>query len=196
MVSMSASIWVGCHWSVRPFHTGTRRIRPASRPTPGRSPGIRCRRTSAEHPGRVLDRLGAADVASFWPEVGDVRPWSWAPTSNAARVRVEAFSKMRAMLRPVIRCTSVSVCFSRRSVSARSTRKRNSSFVKSTSFRRLRPCRSMEVSTACVPLCRIAHGRAGHTTWATPATPELAARDADHFDAVFAQHGVGATLRS
>jgi hypothetical protein len=23
MVSMSASIWVGCHWSVSPFHTGT-----------------------------------------------------------------------------------------------------------------------------------------------------------------------------
>ncbi len=23
MVRMSASIWVGCHWSVSPFHTGT-----------------------------------------------------------------------------------------------------------------------------------------------------------------------------
>ena len=38
-------------------------------------------------------------------------PWSWAATSKAQRVRVEVFSKMRAMFLPVRRGTSVPVAF-------------------------------------------------------------------------------------
>ena len=63
IVSMSASIWVGCHWSVSPFHTGT----PANAAQRldsvlGEAAVLDAVEHPAEHPGRVLHRLLVADV--------------------------------------------------------------------------------------------------------------------------------------
>ena len=60
---------------------------------------------AVEHPpedaGGVADRLVPADMGSLWSEVGDVAALIvGAATSKAHRVRVAAFSKTSAMLRP------------------------------------------------------------------------------------------------
>ena len=77
-------------------------------------------------------------------------PWSAAATSKAQRVRVEVFSKISAMFLPRSRCTSVPAFLAAFSSAARSTRRRNSSAVKSSSLRKWRPVRSMAMGCSWV----------------------------------------------
>ena len=70
-------------------------------------------------------------------------PWSAAATSKAHRVRVEVFSKISAMLRPRSRWISVAAFLAALSSAASATSERNSSAVKSSSLRKLRPVRSV-----------------------------------------------------
>src|ERR1700722_13834789 len=74
MVSMSASIWVGCQVSVSPFHTGT----PANLPRISTDSWVNPRYSMPSYmrPSTrgVLDRLAGAQVGLVRPEVGDVPP--------------------------------------------------------------------------------------------------------------------------
>src|SRR5580700_11890658 len=96
------------------------------------------------------------------------------------------------MLRPASRCPVTPWRLSARSCLARSTRKRNSSAFRSVSFKRLRPRRSIRLSS--YSLGRIALDRAGHAPGAAAPAAEFAAGHLDHLDAMLAQHGVGGVV--
>src|SRR5690606_31868121 len=104
---------------------------------------------------------------------------------KAQRVRVEVFSKIRAMFRPRRCCTSMPAAFSALSRRASSTRWSSSSAVWSSSLTRLLPVRSTVISHL------LALDRAGHAAGAATASTELAAVDRDHLDARPAEHRVG-----
>src|SRR4051794_8305035 len=115
-------------------------------------------------------------------------PWSWAATSKAHRVRVEVFSKMRAMFLPVRRGTSVPVYLAVFSSAASRSRKRHSAVLKSSSLRKLRLRRLNDMIRL---LDGVAFDRAGHAAGATTAAAQLAAGDGDDLDALLAQVRVG-----
>ena len=73
MVSMSANICVGCHWSVSPFHTGTpenaAKVSTSCCENPRNSMPSYMRPSTR---GRVLDRLFLAELRLTRTEVADV----------------------------------------------------------------------------------------------------------------------------
>src|SRR5580658_341578 len=93
------------------------------------------------------------------------------------------------MLRPASRVPVTPRRLSARSCLARSTRNRNSSALRSVSFSRLRPRRSIRCSSGL--LGGIALDRAGHAAGTAAAAAEFAAGHVEHLDAVLAQHRVG-----
>src|SRR5262245_40670142 len=139
MVRTSASVWVGWNSLVRPFHTGTpaywARISTVSWANPRYSIPSKVRPSTRavsfmDSLCPICEPPGSRYVTSA--------PWSWAATSNAVRVRVEVFSKMRAMFFPERRrCSKPPYLAALRSSDSLS-RKRSSSVVKSSSFRKLR----------------------------------------------------------
>lgn len=73
MVRMSASIWVGCQESVRPFHTGTpAMLRERFDGVLGETAELDGVEHAAQHFGGVRDGLLAAHVGAGRVEVGDV----------------------------------------------------------------------------------------------------------------------------
>src|SRR6185503_6168556 len=127
IVSMSHSDWVGCHSSVSPFHTGT----PAYLASVSAVAWLKPRYSI---PSYIRPRTRAVSAAdSLWPRCDPDgsryvtwAPWSWAATSKAHRVRVEAFSNTRAMLAPRRCWTSVPARLAAFSRAARASSDRHS----------------------------------------------------------------------
>src|SRR5450631_838528 len=108
-------------------------------------------------------------------------PWSNAATSKAHRVRVEVFSKIRAMFLPLRCCSSRPATLSAFSDADRVSSPRHSRGVKSTSLRKFRPLRLFDM-LGSLPL-----DWTGHASGAAATPPQLAAGHGHHLDPVVAQ---------
>src|SRR5260370_5171574 len=89
-------------------------------------------------------------------------PWSYAATSNEQRVRVEVFSKIRAMFLPRSRCRSVPAYFACLTSAEMSSRPFHSAGVKSSSLRKLRSRKPGGIGSSCVgsrSMCQMRHHR-------------------------------------
>ncbi len=101
MVNMSHRLCVGCHSSVSPFHTGTEEYRAIVSTVDWWVPRY-------SMPSNSRDSTRAVSAGdSLWPSWEELpsiwvtwAPCWWAATSKALRVRVEVFSKIRAMFMP------------------------------------------------------------------------------------------------
>ena len=101
MVMKSASIWVGCPLSVRPFHTGTPLYF-------ARSSTCSCLKPRNSMPSNMLPSTSAVSRTvsflpswmSFLPRYSGCAPRSMHAVVNAARVRVDVFSNKSAMFLP------------------------------------------------------------------------------------------------